>query len=63
MPTLGVPASFQDVDEALEIGIGVGMRVLQRVPYAGLSCEMDHAGKAMLLKQRLDTGTISQVEL
>ena len=34
-------ASFEDVDEAGEVGVDVGVRVLQRVPDAGLRGEVD----------------------
>ena len=31
-----VPAAFQDVEEADEIGVDIGVRILQRVAHAGL---------------------------
>jgi len=36
-------ASFEDVEEADDVAVDVGARVLQRVAHAGLRGEVDHA--------------------
>ena len=63
MLAIVVTAAFQDVDEALEIGIDIGMGMLQRVAHAGLRREMDHHGEATLSEQRLCRRTVGEVEL
>jgi len=50
MPTFIVPAPFQHIDEALHVGIDIGMGMLQRITNAGLRGEMDHHSKAVLRK-------------
>ena len=42
-----MPAAFEHVEEAGEVGVGVGMRVDQRMAHAGLPREMHDLGKAM----------------
>ena len=37
-----MPAALQQVDETDQVGIDVGVRVLKRVPHAGLSRQVDH---------------------
>ena len=37
-----LPAALEHVEEADEVGIDVGVRVLERVAHAGLRREMDH---------------------
>ena len=46
-----VPAAFQHIEKTLEIGIGIGMRMVDRIAHAGLGGEMDHLRKAVLGKQ------------
>ena len=57
-----VAAAFQDVEEADEIGVHIGMRVDQRMPDAGLRGEMDHERKAMLGEQGRGGGAIRQIQ-
>src|SRR5262245_44409283 len=63
MTTRVVPTSFQHVEKALEIGIDVSMRLLDRVAHAGLGREMNDGGEAMLRKQRSDCVAICQIGL
>ena len=46
-----MPAAFEYIDEALEIGVGIGMRVIDRMPDPGLRGEMDHFHKPVFGKQ------------
>ena len=47
MPASGMPATFQHVEEAADIGVRVGVRVDQRMAHAGLGGEIHHIGKAV----------------
>ncbi len=62
MPAPVMAASFQNVKKAFDIGIHIGMGMLQRIADAGLRREMDDDGKAVLRKQRLDGVAIGQIE-
>ncbi len=42
-----MPATFQHVDETLEIGVDIGMRMVDRIAHAGLCREMHHLCKAV----------------
>src|SRR5262245_52106601 len=55
--------AFQDVGEPLQVGVDIGMRVLQRVAHAGLRREVDDTRKAVLGKQLCYTGAVSEVQL
>ena len=61
VPAAMMPASLQNVGEAGQIGVDIGVRVLQRIPDAGLGCEVNHHRKAMLPEQRLDRRPIGKV--
>lgn len=63
MPTTVVPAPFQHVDKAFQIGIGVSVRILQRIADARLRRQMDNNRKAMLSEKRFHSSAISQIEL
>ena len=54
MPAAVMAAAFQHVDEALQVGIHVGVRIGQRMAHAGLRGEMDDVGKLVRRKQRRD---------
>jgi len=45
------PATLEHIEEAGEIGIGIGMRIDQRMTHAGLCGEMHDGRKAMRGKQ------------
>src|SRR3954447_505086 len=63
MTTTVVPATLQHVEKALEIGIGVSVRLLDRIADAGLRGEMHHAGKPMPRKQRRNRLAIGKIGL
>ena len=58
-----VPAALQDIDEAVKVGFGVSVRVLQRVSHTGLGGQMYDDRKAISLEQRLHSGAIGQIQL
>ena len=57
-----MPAAFQYVQEALNIGVDIGVRVLQRVAHTRLRGKMHHLGKAVLRKQRFRGCAIRKIE-
>ena len=63
MPAAIVAAALEDVGEAGQIGIHIGVRIDQRIAHAGLRREMNHIGKAMLREQRCHALAIGKVEL
>src|SRR5580704_5155723 len=63
MTALIVPASFQDIDEAFEVGVDISMRMIDRMAHAGLSREVDHHGEPMFRKQLAHRRTIGQIGL
>jgi len=63
VPAFRAPAAFKNVEEACEIGIGIGMRIDQRVTHAGLRGEMHDSGKAMRREQVGDRPAIGDVQL
>src|SRR5688572_17979646 len=56
-----MPAAFQDVREADEIAVYVGLRILDRVPDACLRRKMDDALGTMLSKNLRCAGAIGHV--
>jgi hypothetical protein len=58
-----MPAPFQHIDEALEIGVGIGMRMVDRIADAGLRREMDNRRKPVFCQQSIHRFTISQIDL
>src|ERR1700749_3059186 len=63
MAALVAPASLQNVDKTLEVGVGVSMRMIDRVTHSRLCGEVNHRCKTMLGKQLRDRRTIRQVGL
>ena len=53
-----VAATFQHVDEALDIRIDIGVRILQRITDAGLGSKVHHDWKSMVLEQGLGRCTV-----
>src|ERR1700716_192687 len=62
MSAFVVPAAFQHIDEALHVGVDIGIGMVRRITTAGLRREVNDHGKAVLRKQRLDGSTIRQVD-
>src|SRR6476620_7527225 len=58
-----VAAALQHVEKALEIGIGVSLRMLDRVAHAGLRGQMHDLGKSVLRKQRRDRLAVGKIGL
>src|SRR6266478_6480754 len=63
MTAFVVPTTFQNIDKAFEIRIDVSMRMIDRMPHAGLSREVDHHRKAMFSEQRSHQRTIREIGL
>src|SRR3954470_22354716 len=63
MTALVVPASLQNVQESNKIGIGVGVRMINRMPHASLRRKVDHCSKPMLRKQPRNQRTIREIHL
>ena len=61
MTALVVPATFEDIEEAIEVGIGIDVRVCERMADAGLPREMDHPGETVPGEQRRDLGPIRKI--
>ncbi len=57
-----VPASFQHVDETREIGVDIGMRMVDRIAHAGLCREMHHFGKTMPGKQAFRRRAVGEID-
>src|ERR1700756_3277606 len=58
-----LPAALEDVEEAGEVRVRVGVRIDQRMADPGLSGEMHDVGKAMPCEQRRHAGAGGEVEL
>src|SRR5688572_4563812 len=58
-----VAAAFEDVDEAVEVGVHIVMRMLDRMTHAGLGREMHHNGKFFRRKQRGRRSAVGEIEL
>ncbi len=63
MTAFMMPTSLQDIEESLEIGIGIGMGMIDRMAHAGLRRKMDHHRKPMFGKQPIHRRTIRQIEV
>ena len=58
-----VAAAFENVEEADEIGIGVGVRMVEGVAHAGLRGEMHDAVRPFRREEVGDGGTVGEVGL
>ncbi len=56
-----VAAALQHVEEALEIGVDIDMRIVHRIAHAGLGGEMDDLRKTVLQEQVRGRGAVGQV--
>ena len=61
MAALVVPAAFENIEEAFEIGIGVGVGMMDRMADARLSRHVDHVRKPVLGEQRRDDRPIRKI--
>jgi hypothetical protein len=58
-----MPAAFQDVQKSLEIGVDIGLRLIDRMPNAGLRRKMDHPGKSVFCEQVGGRRPVCEVDL
>jgi hypothetical protein len=63
MPAVMPSASLENIEKALEIGIGIGMLMFDRIAHASLGCQMDDRRKPVLRKQLADRPTVRQIHL
>ena len=64
MPAAVVAAAFQHVDEALDVGIDIGVRIFKRIAHAGLRREMDDMRETVLAANSAATaGAVGEIEL
>ena len=63
MTTAIVPASFQHVEKALQVGIDISVRMVDRMAHAGLGRKVNHRRKAMPCKQRRDFEAVRKIGL
>ena len=61
MPAAVMAAAFQDVGEAGEVGVDIGIRIGQRVTHAGLRAEMHDVRKAVLGEQLRHGGAVGEI--
>ena len=58
-----VPAPFQHMQRADNVGVDVGVRVFHAVAHARLRGEVDNSLRLHLGKQPLDARTVGEIEL
>jgi hypothetical protein len=58
-----VAATLQDVGEARDIALDIGMRIHQRIAHPGLGGQMHHAVEPVLLEQRLHARAVRHIQL
>src|SRR5437763_6327575 len=63
MAALMVPASLQNVEKSNKIGIGVSVRIIDRMAHASLRRYVDYCRKPMLRKQPRNRTPIRQIHL
>src|SRR6478752_3455484 len=56
-----VPTSLKDIEKALEIGIGISVRLLDGIAHACLRSEMNDNREFVFAEQRRDRGSICQI--
>ena len=62
MRHLVVAAAFENIDEADEIAVDIGMRVQQGVAHAGLGGKVDDLVEFLGGEQRLHAGTVTDIQ-
>ena len=58
-----VTAAFEHVQRTDDVALDVAVWILQRVPYAGLCAQVNHALELVVFEQGRDRGAISQIRL
>lgn len=56
-------AGLQDIEEALYVGVDIGVRVFDGVAYSCLGCQVDHVVELVFFKQCFYVLAVDQVEL
>ena len=63
MPALRVPAAFEHVEEAGDVGVDIVVRRRERMANPGLGGKMHHMGEPTFRKQRRHAVAVLEVEL
>src|SRR3954451_10456786 len=58
-----MPASFQHIEKAFEIALGISVRMVDRIADAGLRGEMDNSREAVFCPQPVHRFTIGKIDL
>jgi hypothetical protein len=57
-----VAAAFEDVHEADEVAVHIGVRILQRIAHAGLGGQVDDAVELLGGEERFHAGAVGDVQ-
>ena len=56
-----VATALKDVGKAHQIGVDIGVGVLQRIPHAGLGGQVNHPFRLLLPEQRFHSGPVGHI--
>ena len=62
MSRAAAATALEDVEKTRQIGVQIGMRVLQRIAHACLRGEVNHAGKSSAAEQPFSCRTVGEIE-
>ena len=60
MAAFVVPAAFEHIEEAFEVGVGIGMGMIDRMADAGLCRHVNDMREGVLCEQRRDVRPIER---
>ncbi len=63
MLDLGMPAAFEDVQEAFDVAVRIGVGIDERIPHAGLRGEMHDTADRIFREQLFDPLAVRQIQL
>src|SRR5262245_46991399 len=63
MPAAAMAAAFEHVEKAGEVGVGIGIRLGERVAKSRLNGEIRPRRDTLARKQRRDAGAVGKIEL